>query len=170
MQNICRSVLHTRQNSKAPLKVKHVPLSSPNLFNLMKAVPHSFPDQWEVNFRLIAQPSTNEQKLSSLTTSHSWIQQHIFSDIKSFHSLHCFAVAALIDRVTHMSIVKIWCVHLCVCESPFPLRRSLFIPSHWFIDPLIFLLKANDVSKWLFQFARGRTLEACRLHSKDNST
>lgn len=69
-----------------------------------------FPDQWEVNLRLMAQPSTNEQKLSaSLTTSHSWIQQHIFSDIKSLCSLHCTAITGLIDRVTQMSIVKIWC-------------------------------------------------------------
>lgn len=69
-----------------------------------------FPDQWEVNLRLMAQPSTNEQKLSaSLTTSHSWIQQHIFSDIKSLRSLHCTAITGLIDRVTQMSIVKIWC-------------------------------------------------------------
>lgn len=69
-----------------------------------------FPDQWEVNLRLMAQPSTNEQKLSaSLTTSHSWIQQHNFSDIKSLRSLRCTAITGLIDRVTQMSIVKIWC-------------------------------------------------------------
>lgn len=79
----------------------------------------------------MAQPSTNEQKLSaSLTTSHSWIQQHIFSDIKSLHSLHRAAVAGVIDRVTQMSIVKI-CAESISSEAE---SIHTFPLIHWSID------------------------------------
>lgn len=126
-----------KQNSKDLLESR-ASLASPNMFNLMKRSSRSFLDQWEVNLRLMAQPSTNEQKLSrSLTASLSWIQQHIFSDIKSFLSPHCVAITAVIDRVTHMSIVKIQCVGVCVpTQSISSEVKSIhtFSLIHWSID------------------------------------
>lgn len=146
-----------RQNSKSKESLQYLEVQ----LNESSCV--EFPDQWEVNLRLMAQPSTNEQKLSaSLTTSHSWIQQHIFSDIKSLRSLHCHH---WLDWQGYSDVNS-----KDLVQSPFPPRRSLFIPSHWFIDPLICLLKANDVSKWVFQFESGCTPEARGLRSKDNST